>query len=183
MALKATVHKVELAISDMDRGYYATHALTLARHPSETSERMMVRTLAFVLFASDTLAFGRGLSADDEPALWQKDLTGNINHWIDVGLPDERDLRRACGRAARVTLVTYGGRAVSVWWPANEAALSKLDNLAVLDISSEASDALAKLVDRTMSINASVQDGQIWMGDANTSVLVEPRVLQRVRER
>lgn len=182
MALKATVHKVELAISDMDRGYYATHALTLARHPSETSERLMVRMLAFVLFASDTLAFGRGLSADDEPALWQKDLTGNITHWIDVGLPDERDLRRACGRAARVTLIAYGGRAVGVWWSANEAALSKLANLTVLDIASDASEALATLVDRTMTVNATVQDGHIWMSDANTSILIEPRILQSVRE-
>ena len=88
MALKATVHKVELSVSDMDRGYYASHSLTLARHPSETSERMMVRLLAFAMYADEALAYGRGLSADAEPALWKKDLTGNIELWIDVGLPE-----------------------------------------------------------------------------------------------
>ena len=105
MALKATVHKVDLAVSDMDRGYYGNHALMLARHPSETSERMMVRLLAFAMFADEALTYGRGLSADDEPALWLKDLTGNIECWIDVGLPDERELRKACGRARRVVLL------------------------------------------------------------------------------
>jgi uncharacterized protein YaeQ len=174
MALKATVHKVELAVSDLDRGYYASHSLTVARHPSETSERMMVRVLAFALFADDALAFGRGLSAEDEPALWRKDLTGNIEHWIDVGLPDERELRKACGRARRVTLLTYGGRGVGVWWSQNQAALARLINLDLIDIPVAASEALAALADRTMNLNATIQDGHIWLGDAATSVLVEP---------
>ena len=133
MALKATIHKVELAVSDMDRGYYATHALTLARHPSETSERLMVRLLAFALYADETLEFGRGLSADDEPTLWKKDLTGNIEHSIDVGLPDERLLRTAAGRARHVTLVNYGGRGARLWWTANHAALDRLENLDMID--------------------------------------------------
>lgn len=110
MALKATIFKADLQIADMDRGYYGGHALTLARHPSETDERMMVRLLAFALFAGERLAFGRGLSAEDEPALWQKDLTGAVELWIEVGLPDERDIRKACGRADRVVVLCYGGR-------------------------------------------------------------------------
>ena len=138
MALKATVHKVELAVSDMDRGYYASHSLTLARHPSETSERMMVRLLAFAMYADEALVYGRGLSADDEPALWKKDLTGNIESWIDVGLPDERELRKACGRARRVVLLAYGGRGVGIWWNANQSALERLTNLDIIDLSSEA---------------------------------------------
>src|SRR4051794_1616348 len=102
MALKSTVFKVELAVADIDRGYYEDHLLTLARHPSETDERMMVRLLAFALHAHPLLAFGRGLSSADEPDLWQRDLTGTIERWIDVGLPDERDVRKACGRAPDV---------------------------------------------------------------------------------
>ncbi len=180
MALKATVHKVELSVSDMDRGYYASHSLTLARHPSETSERMMVRLLAFAMYADEALAYGRGLSADAEPALWKKDLTGNIELWIDVGLPDERELRKACGRARRVVLLAYGGRGVGIWWNANQGALERLTNLDIFDIPIDASSAMATLADRNMQINATLQDGHVFIGNAGQTVLVEPTVLKRV---
>ena len=110
MALSSTICKATLQIADTDRNYYADHALTIARHPSETDERMMMRLLAFALNAHEHLAFGRGLSTD-EPDLWQKDLTGAIVHWIEVGQPDEKSLLRACGRAERVTVYSYGNRA------------------------------------------------------------------------
>ena len=116
MALKATVFKADLSVADIDRGYYRDHALTLARHPSETDERMMVRLLAFALHADDALAFGRGLSAEDEADLVRRDLTGAVELWIDVGLPDERDLRKACGRSPEVHVYAYGGRACALWW-------------------------------------------------------------------
>src|SRR5690606_4172966 len=97
MATRATIHRAELAIADMDRGYYADHTLTIARHPSETVEIMMLRRLAFAFFADPALQFGRGLSTMDEPDLWQHDDAGQLLRWIDVGLPDERRLRKACG--------------------------------------------------------------------------------------
>ena len=100
MALKATVYKADLSISDLDRNYYHDHALTLAQHPSETDERMMVRLVAFALNASERLEFGKGLSNEEEPALWRKSLSGDVELWIDVGHPDERRLRKACGVAA-----------------------------------------------------------------------------------
>src|SRR5512147_2812560 len=112
MALSATTCKAELAISDMDRHYYATHALTLAQQPSETDERMMIRLLAFALFAHERLEFGKGLSTTEEPALWLKEYSGEIRLWIEVGLPDERALRKACGRAENVVVLAYGGRAM-----------------------------------------------------------------------
>src|SRR5258705_10302215 len=115
MALKSTIFKAELSVADIDRGYYRDHVLTIARHPSETDERMMVRLLAFALHADERLAFGRGLSTEDEPDLWQRDLTGSIEKWIDVGLPDEREVRKACGRARAVYVLAYGGRAGGVW--------------------------------------------------------------------
>ena len=95
MASNATIFKATLQIADMDRNYYADHALTIARHPSETDERMMVRLLAFVQHAHEALAFGRGLSADDEPDLWRRDLTGAVELWIEVGQPEEKRLRKA----------------------------------------------------------------------------------------
>ena len=176
MALKSTIFKVELQIADLDRGYYQTHALTLARHPSETDERMMVRVVAFALCAHEALEFGKGLSTDDEPALWQKDLTGAIIRWIEVGLPDEKTIRRACGRAGEVWIFTYGGRAADLWWAQNEAALKKLDKLTVVDLPPEGSRALAERVSRTMRIDCTVQEGELWLVvDGETAHLV-PRL-------
>ena len=99
MSPKSTVMKVELQVSDMDRHYYASHALTLAQHPSETDLRLLVRLLAFALYADERLEFGRGLSDEDEPTLWRRDYTGAVEQWIELGQPDESRLRRAAGRA------------------------------------------------------------------------------------
>ena len=144
MALNATIYKVELQISDMDRHYYATHALTLARHPSETDERMMVRLLAFALYADDRLEFGKGLSTEDEPDLWLRDLTGEIQLWIDLGQPDEQRIRKACGRARQVVVIGYSGRGAEIWWEKNGAGLLRAKNLSVIDIPSPAVTALAE---------------------------------------
>jgi uncharacterized protein YaeQ len=182
VALKATVYKAELQISDIDRGYYAEHTLTLAQHPSETGERLMVRVLAFAMHASDTLEFGRGLSTDDEPDLWQMDATGNIEHWLEVGLPDERRLRRAAGRAARVTLIAYGQRAFDVWWQKNQAALARLERLTVWSLPDTAVAALGALAVRNMTLQCIVQDGQLTLSDASASVVVEPALHQRATQ-
>lgn len=179
MALKATVYKAELQISDIDRGYYAEHALTLARHPSETEERLMVRLLAFAMHAGDRLEFGRGLSTDDEPDLWQMDATGNIEHWLEVGLPDERRLRRAAGRAARVTLIAYGQRAFDVWWQKHQAALARLDRLTVWSLPDATVTALGALAARNMTLQCIVQDRELVLSDAAASVAVEPQLRQR----
>jgi uncharacterized protein YaeQ len=163
MALKATIFKIELQLADLDRGYYQTHTLTLARHPSETDERMMVRVMAFALRAHDALEFGRGLSTDDEPDLWRKDLTGAIEEWIEVGLPDEKRLRRGSGRSAAVFVFAYGGRAAEVWWEQNQTALRKLEKLSVLNLPQPQTEALAQLVTRTMQINCTLQEGELWL--------------------
>ncbi len=175
MALKATVFKADLQIADMDRNYYQDHHLTIAQHPSETDERMMVRVLAFALHADHALAFGKGLSTEGEPDLWRKDLTGAVDLWIDVGQPDERDIRKACGRARQVVVVTYG-RAADVWWSQNRGRLERLENLTVIHLPAAATEAMAALVERTMRLQCTIQDGQVWLaGDAGT-VQVEPEV-------
>lgn len=177
MALKATIFKAELQISDMDRNYYHDHALTLARHPSETDERMMVRLLAFALHADETLAFGKGLSADDEPGLWRKDLTGAIELWIDVGLPDAKRIRKACGRAAQVVVYSYGGRGADLWWAQNREEFEQGRNLTVANIPLAASTGLATLAQRNMQLQCTIQDGQAWFGDKAETVPVEPAIL------
>jgi uncharacterized protein YaeQ len=173
MALKATIFKAELRIADMDRSYYGDHALTIARHPSETDERMMVRVLAFALHAHEALAFGRGLGVDDEPDLWQKDLTGAIEVWIDVGQPDDKRVRRACGRAAQVFVYAYGDHVVDVWWDKARRDFSRSSNLKVMRVPSTSSQAAARLAQRTMRLDCTIQDGQIWLADAEHTVEVD----------
>src|SRR5450432_4940776 len=131
VALKATIFKAELSIADIDRGYYHDHSLTIARHPSETDERMMARVLAFALHADEALQFGRGISTDDEPDLWQKDLTGVIERWIDIGQPEEKLIRKACGRARQVFVYSYGGHDAGKWWHRVGAGADRCENLTV----------------------------------------------------
>jgi len=169
MALKSTIFKADLQIADMDRQYYGTHALTIARHPSETDERMMVRILAYALHADESLAFGKGLSADDEPDLWQKDLTGAIERWIEVGQPDERRILKACGRAAHVIVYSYSGTS-SIWWSQIAARLRRAKNLSVLHLAPADSQALARLAQRNMQLQCTIQDAQIWMNSGGETL-------------
>ncbi|RMC93831.1 YaeQ family protein [Aquitalea palustris] len=178
MALTATIYKAGLSISDMDRGYYASHNLTLAQHPSETVERLMVRLVAFVLNASETLSFTRGLSSDDEAELWQKNYSDEIELWIELGEPDEKRLKKACSRADKVVLYSHGGRSSEVWWPQIENKLVKLDKLSVYRISTATLAELASLCQRGMQLTATVQDGQLWLADESRSVLVEVEPLK-----
>ena len=172
MALKATIFKASLQIADTDRNYYQTHALTLARHPSETDERMMMRLLAFALHAHERLTFGKGLSTDDEPDLWQKDLTGAIELWVDVGLPNASRLRKACGRANDVVVYGYGGSAAAKWHTEIAATVTRTRNLQVRNIPPEASRAMARLAQRNMELSYTVQEGQVWVATAQETVAI-----------
>jgi len=170
MALKATIFKAELHISDMDRNYYHDHSFTIARHPSENDERMMVRLLAFALHAHDALSFAEGMSTDDEPSLWQKDLTGTIETWIDVGQPDEKRIRKACGRAKQVVIYSFSGHGADVWWKQIKSGIESLKNLTVIKLPAGAGQGLAKLAQRTMQLQCTIQDRQIWLSDNNATV-------------
>ena len=178
MALKATIFKAALQVADMDRHYYADHALTIARHPSETDERMMVRCLAFALNAHEALAFGKGISETEEPDLWRKDLTGSIESWIEVGQPDEKRILRACGRSGRVLVYCYGN-AAGIWWKQTADKLARARNLSVFRISPATTTALGKLAKRTMQLQCTIQDGEIWIRDETESVEV---VLTKLKE-
>ena len=178
MALKSTIFKAELSIADIDRGYYRDHALTVARHPSETDERMMMRLLAFALHADDALEFGRGLSAEHEPDLWRRDLTGTVEQWIEVGLPEEREIRKACGRAREVHVLAYGGRAVDPWWQGAREKMERQERLTVSEVPVEASQALARLAERHMRLQVTIQEGHVFVADDGTSVPVAIRLIK-----
>jgi len=176
MALGATTCKAELTISDMDRHYYATHALTLAKHPSETDERLMVRLLAFALHAEERQQFGKGIGSDAEPDLWRRDLSGEILEWIELGQPDEQRIRRACGRARQVVVVNYSGRAADIWWEKNRAQLERIRNLRVIDIPASAVAELAALAERNMQLQCLIQDHQVQVLSAKATVTIDPVV-------
>ncbi len=181
MAQRSVVHKAELQIADLDRGHYADYALTLARHPSETEERMMIRLLAFTMHAHPRLEFGRGLSTDDEPDLWCRDLTGAIESWIDVGLPDARLVRKASGRAREVVVLAYGAARADAWWSAQRDALDRLENLTVYNLAAGSGQALAALAERSMRLAVTIEDGQVWFTSDAGRVCVEPTVLKKPR--
>ncbi|HXU93030.1 MAG TPA: YaeQ family protein [Gallionella sp.] len=183
MAIKATVFKANLQIADMERHYYQDHSLTLAQHPSETDERLMVRLLAFALHAHEHLEFGQGMTNDEEADVWRKDLTGAIELWIDVGLPDEKLIRKACGRADQVVVYCYGGRVADMWFAQNSAQFERQKNLTIVNLPQESTQALAKLAQRTMDLQCTIQDGQVWLGDSDTSVQVERVVLKEAAGR
>ncbi len=176
MALRATIHKADLNVADTDRHYYASHALTLARHPSETDERMMVRLIAFALNAHVDLTFTKGLSDVDEPDVWLKDLTGAIKVWIEVGQPEERRILKACGRADQVIIYCYGGHASKVWWEGVRNKLERARNLKVVSVPAEQARALAALAARNMDVHVTIQDGSIFASTAQGEVTLEPEV-------
>lgn len=173
MALRSTIYRCELSIADIDRSHYADYPLTLARHPSETEERMMVRLLAFALLADEGLVFAGDLSSAEEPALWSLDLTGAIKSWVEVGLPEEKLLRRACGRARVVHVFAYGGARAELWWKAQASALARCENLSVHVLDVSTTQSMAALVQRSMRLSCNVQDQSIWFGDDRTHVTFE----------
>ena len=178
MALKATIHKARLQLSDMDRGVYVERALTIARHPSETDERMMIRLLAYALHTpaderDGALDFSKGLWDTDEPDLWLKDLTGTIRHWIDVGQPDERRMLRAASRADRVTVIGYAS-STPTWWKGVANKLSRVRNVDVWQVPADESHALGALAERTMQLDVLVQDGTASVGSGETLVNLTP---------
>lgn len=178
MAQKATIYKVELSVSDMDRHYYETHKLTIAKHPSETDERMMVRLLAFALNAHEQLEMTKGISTDDEPDIWQKSLSDELELWIALGLPSDKVVRQSCAKAKKVVIYTYGGRTADVWWDKIQNSTSRFDNLQVMSLSEQATGELAGLADRSMKLQVNIQDGDVMVSVGDQIVYVTPTTLK-----
>ncbi|WP_323783168.1 YaeQ family protein [Leisingera sp.] len=171
MAQKATIYKVELSVSDMDRHYYETHKLTVAKHPSETDERLMVRILAFALNAHEQLELAKGLSTDDEPDIWQKSLSGELELWVALGLPSGKIVRQSCGKAKEVIVYSYG-RTAEVWWEKIKNSTTRFDNLQVVNFSEAATRDLGNLASRSMKLQVNIQDGDIMVSADDSIVYV-----------
>jgi uncharacterized protein YaeQ len=183
MALRATIHKVELHISDADRNYYASHSLTLAKHPSETDERMMARVIAFSLQAQDNLVFSKGLSDTDEPDIWVKDLTDAIQLWIEIGQPEERRILKACGRSDQVIIFCYGGQTSKIWWQGIQHKVARAQNLRVIALPKEAIETLGKWVERGMTMHVNVEDGEMLISTEQGQINLSPELWHQTKEK
>ena len=172
MAQNATIYKVELSVSDMDRHYYETHKLTVAKHPSETDERLMLRLVAFALNAHENLEMTKGLSTDDEPDIWQKSLSGELDVWVALGLPSEKVMRQSCNKASKVFIYPYGGRTAEIWWDKVKNSTTRFDNLQVASFSEQDTSALAKLASRAMRLQVNIQDGEVMVSMGESIVYV-----------
>jgi len=178
MAIKATIYKAEIELSDIDRNVYGDYQTTLARHPSETDERMLIRLLAFALnLPADgehgALEFAKDMWDPEEPSLWHKDFTGRIVHWIEVGQPDEKRLLRAAARVERLSVYSFSS-STPIWWKGLEPKLTRIRNLSVWQVPAEQSQSLAGLAQRTMALQVTIQDGATWIGDGKNSIEVSP---------
>tara|TARA_R110002074_G_scaffold402287_1_gene606214 strand:- start:31361 stop:31891 length:531 start_codon:yes stop_codon:yes gene_type:complete len=169
MAISSTINKVSLNIANMDSHYYQLHELTVAQHPSENDFRFMVRLIAFMANAHERLSFTKGLSTDDEPELWQKSLTGEIELWIELGQPDEKRIRKACGRAKQVIIYTYHEGKATVWWQQQQANLKRFSNLKVFHIGA---DGVESMIKRTMSLQCNIQDGEMYLSDDDLNQII-----------
>lgn len=183
MALKSTVFKAQLQITDMDRNYYQDHQLTLARHPSENDMRMMVRLLAFALNASESLQFTKGLSTDNEPDIWQKSLSDEIELWIDLGQPDEKRIRKACGRSRQVMIYTYQQSSANAWWEQQRNKLERFDNLSVVHIPEAVATTLGQMAERAMQIQCTISDAQLWFSNGEQAIEIAPEIRKDAKQR
>ncbi|MCK0096397.1 YaeQ family protein [Yoonia sp. F2084L] len=174
MAQKATIYKVELSVSDMDRHYYETHKLTVAKHPSETDERMMVRILAFALNAHEQLEMTKGLSTDEEPDIWHKSLSGELELWVALGQPSEKIIRQSCGKSNKVIIYSYGGRTAEMWWEKIKNGTTRFDGLTVVNFSEADTSALGQLANRAMKLQVNIQDGDVMVSVNDSIVYVAP---------
>ena len=174
MATKATIYKALLNIANMDSHYYVEHNLTMAKHPSETDLRLMVRLVAFILNADEGLEFTKGISQDDEPDLWQKSLGGDIELWIDLGQPDEKRIKKACGRSSQVNIYTYQEGMATAWWKSIETSLTRFSNLKVVYL--EMDGDIEELAKRAMNLQANISDGELTLIDEEQSVVVREKI-------
>ena len=163
MALKATIFKADISITDMDRNYYNDHNLTIARHPSENDERMMLRIIAFIVNAHERLQFTKGLSDDDVPDLWQKSFSDEIELWIELGQPSEQRIKKGCNQSQQMTIYAYADNSFDVWWKKEQSKLQLRKNLSVFSLSDSLAPTLANAVQRSMQIQVTIQDGQMWL--------------------
>jgi uncharacterized protein YaeQ len=163
MALKATVYKAQIAVANLNLHHYSDYSLTLAKHPSETDLRFLIRVLTFGLLSQEDLQFTKGLSTDAEPDMWKINHDGSIEHWVELGLPDERRIRQICGKAHNVSIFTYHGKQAEQWFETIARKLDRFDHLSIIHFNFEDPQILEKFVNKGMKLSLTIEDNEIWL--------------------
>ena len=171
MATKATIYKALLNIANMDTNYYNEHNLTLALHPSETEERLMVRVIAFILNANEDLAFCKGIDENDEPDLWEKSFDGEIQLWIDLGQPDEKRIKKACTRSKRVIIYTYQENMAQPWFKQIQNVINRFKNLSIIYL--DMSEEIEEIAQRGMNLQCNISDEELTLITNDKSILIK----------
>lgn len=183
MALNATIYKASLSVADIDHGYYADHALTLAMHPSESAPRLMARLVAYALNAHEIqdmcggdahFDFGRGLSEPGTPDLALVDYTQTTRLWVDVGQSDDKALAKACSKSEQMRLYAYLDTA-HVWWKGVESKVNRLDKLSVWYLGDGFAEQCESLLARTMALQATIQDGSLSLSSDAGLIEIDPQ--------
>lgn len=183
MALKSTIHKVRLSLANLNIHHYSDYSLTIAKHPSENDLRMMIRLLAFSLSAQEELQFTKGLSADSEPDLWKINHDGSIEHWIELGLPDERHIRQICSKANNITIYTYHGNQALQWFDSIASKVQRFDHLKIVHFSAtngQSLEDLAALAEKGMNLSISIEDNEIWISNETARICIEFKIVKRI---
>ncbi len=169
MALKSTIYKFNTQVNNFDTDHYQHYSLSIALHPSEKVERMLLRWVAFCLFANERLSFTKGLSTDDEPDLWQKSLSDEIELWIELGLPDEKRLKKGLNRSQQCVVFAYGGQKVESWFEQVQRSKLDLARLQVYQVDTNLFTDIASELDRNVIADCTIQDGSctLCLNDAN----------------
>ncbi|NRA84971.1 MAG: YaeQ family protein [Gammaproteobacteria bacterium] len=170
MATKATIFKANINVADMDREVYLDKNLTVAQHPSETVQRMMLRIVAWALNANDQLGFTKGLSDEDQPDLWQVSYSDEIELWVDLGTPDEKRIKKGSVRGKKSVIYTYGENSARNWWKQQQSNARKFKNLEVYFIDDQSMTALADAATRTMNLQFTIQGGEVWLNTDNETI-------------
>ncbi len=169
MALTATIYNFAIELADVDRGVYESLVLKVAQHPSETDERLVTRVLAYCLEYADGIAFSRGISDPDEPAITIRDLTGTIKAWIEVGAPDAARLHKASKAAPRVVVYIEKAPVIYLRQLAGEK-IHKSEGIVIVSLDRELIAALVDKLDRRMTFSLSVTDGHLFVSIGGTSI-------------
>lgn len=159
MAMNSTIYRVAYSINQMDKSYFETFDLRVARHPSENEDRMMARLVAFGLWAEEGLTFTKGLCSDKEPEIWSHNYDGSIRCWIELGEPDVKRLTRACKHAEHVHVLVYGENSVDGWWTKVKPLLHRFKNLEIVRLDPACLEVLERQCTRRMDLSLFVSDG------------------------
>lgn len=173
MALSSSIYRADIDLSNLNTHQYENYNLTMAKHPSESESRMMFRLLAYLYCAHEDLAFTKGLSAQDEPEIWQKDFAGDIVQWIELGLPDLKRIRQASGKSKSVKIFTHHQSKSEDWWSKIKGSLIRNDKVEVYHLNLVEEFDLEDLVSKSMKLSCVIEDGVMHLSNDDLRIGIE----------